>query len=187
MRLKRKLNRRSFLSAVTGAAVSGGALLRGGEARAQVTDGDPSDPIGRGRGGGPRQQTNTGITDHDPTDRTGYGRGTAGRTNCSDNDPTDSGGDGRHCSTANTGGGDRAGAYQTGRHERRYEVCWVDSPTRSNAECNMLTYSEWQLTWSDGRVEYDYEESRRRIAEMQARGYTPRWHRMLINEWVGLQ
>ena len=78
------------------------------------------------------------------------------------------------------GGG---GAHQTGRRERRYEVCWVDHPSRSNEECNIQTYSEWAVTWSDGRVEYDLAESQRRHAEMTARGYTARWHRMLVNEW----
>ena len=62
-------------------------------------------------------------------------------------------------------------------------MCWVDHPNRSNAECNIQTYSEWQTTWSDGRVEYDTAEAARRRAEMEARGYTARWHRMIVNEW----
>lgn len=89
------------------------------------------------------------------------------------------GGHGRSCGA--TRGGDSA--YQTGRRERRYEVCWVDHPSRSNAECNMQTYSEWAITWSDGRVDYDAAESQRRQAEMVARGYTARGHRMIVNEW----
>ena len=47
----------------------------------------------------------------------------------------------------------------------------------------MQTYSEWAVTYSDGRVEYDTAESLRRRAEMETRGYTARWHRMLVNEW----
>jgi hypothetical protein len=195
MKPTRNLSRRSFLAAVAGSAVASGGVLLASEARAfQVTDRDPSDPIGRGRGGGNR----SGITDRDPSDPIGNGRGGAGRSGftdrdpsdpigngrggsggCSDHDPSDPGGSGRSC--GGTRGGDSA--YQTGRRERRYEVCWVDHPSRTNAECNMQTYSEWQITWSDGRVEHDTAESARRRAEMEARGYTARWHRMIVNEW----
>jgi len=64
-----------------------------------ATDGDPTDPVGGGRGGqtgysdsdsGPNadpsgrgrrgRPTQTGITDHDPTDPSGQGRGTSGGT-----------------------------------------------------------------------------------------------------------
>ena len=62
-------------------------------------------------------------------------------------------------------------------------MCWVDHPNRSNDDCNIQTHSEWAFTWSDGRVEYDTAESQRRRAEMEARGYTARWHRMIVNEW----
>jgi hypothetical protein len=213
MKRLRRLSRRSFLATVSGAAVGGGALLAvGGEAAGamQTTDRDPSDPIGRGRGGsgparsgltdgdpgdpigngrgGNRGGTRTGITDADPSDPGGNGRGgnrTAG-TGCSDSDPTDRGGYGRSCRPSGGGGGNGGGggaAYQTGRRERRYEVCWVDHPSRSNEECNMQTYSEWQTTWSDGRVEYDLAESAGRRAEMEARGYTARWHRFIVQEW----
>ena len=199
MKLKRKISRRSFLATVTGVAAGGGAFLtfgreagalqvtdsdpsdpvgrgRGGS-RSGVTDSDPSDPVGNGRGGGARR---SGVTDSDPSDPVGNGRGGGRpRSGCSDSDPTDPGGDGRNCRSGGGGGG----AHQTGRRERRYEVCWVDHPNRSNDECNMQTYSEWQISWSDGRVEYDTAESQRRRAEMTARGYTARWHRMLVNEW----
>ena len=153
-----------------------------GPARTGVTDSDPTDPVGSGRrgtGGGPR----TGVTDRDPTDRSGHGSGGGGpRSGCSDSDPTDPGGNGRNCGTRGGGGGG-GGPHQTGRRERRYEVCWVDHPSRTNDECNIQTYSEWQTTWSDGRVEYDTAESMRRRAEMEARGYTARWHRMTVNDW----
>lgn len=225
----RKLSRRSFLSTVAGSAVAGGSLLvvHGDAAALQVTDRDPSDPIGRGRGsanrtgltdsdpgdpvgngrGGNRSSGgHTGVTDRDPTDPIGRGRGSGTRTGitdrdptdpagngrggnrgptsgCSDSDPTDPGGNGRNCGAGR--GTTPTGAYQTGRRERRYEVCWVDHPSRRDDECNLLSYSEWQITWSDGRVEYDLSESQASRASMQARGYTARWHRMLVNDWVG--
>jgi hypothetical protein len=204
MKPTRNLSRRSFLATVAGSAVAGGGLLAvTGEAGAmQVTDHDPGDPIGRGRGaagrsgitdrdpgdpigngrGGSGGGNRSGITDRDPSDPGGNGRGVGGgRSGCSDSDPSDPGGNGRSCGGGGGGGG--GGAYQTGRRERRYEVCWVDHPGRSNDECNMQTYSEWQISWSDGRVEYETGESQRRRAEMEARGYTARWHRMIVNEW----
>ncbi len=150
-----------------------------------VTDGDPSDPVGRGRGGS--GGTRSGFTDRDPTDPIGRGRGGGGTASgCSDRDPTDPGGGGRNCGTTHGGGGGGGGggeAYPTGRRERRYEVCWVDHPSRTNEECNLQTYSEWAVTYSDGRIEYETAESAQRRAEMEARGYTARWHRMLVNEW----
>jgi hypothetical protein len=143
-----------------------------------ITDRDPSDPIGRGRGGS--RPPTTGVTDRDPTDPIGSGRGgSAQRSGCTDRDPTDPGGDGRNCRPA--GGGD---VYQTGRRERRYDVCWVDHPSRSDDDCNRQIYSEWQITFSDGHVEYDTAESQRRQAEMVASGYTARWHRMVVNDWI---
>jgi hypothetical protein len=203
MKPTRKLNRRSFFSTVAGGVVAAGgaAAVFADEAHAlQVTDRDPSDPIGRGRGGGSGitdsdpsdpvgrgrggSTSRTGVTDRDPTDPSGNGRGGTGtRSGCSDSDPTDPGGDGRNCGSSHGGGGGGGGAYATGRRERRYEVCWVDHPSRSNDECNLQIYSEWAITYSDGRVEYDTAESIRRRAEMEARGYTARWHRMLVNEW----
>jgi hypothetical protein len=233
MKPTRSISRRSFLATVAGSAAAGGALLAlPGEAGAlQTTDSDPSDPVGRGRGG-----ARTGVTDSDPSDPVGRGRGTSGGaragvtdsdpgdpigrgrggnrggqsqprgvtdsdpgdpigrgrggdrgSRCSDSDPSDPVGNGRNCRPGEPGAGPgttQPGApYQTGRRERRYEVCWVDHPSRSNDECNMQTYSEWQITWSDGRVEHDTAESARRRAEMEARGYTARWHRFIVNEW----
>ena len=231
MKASRSISRRSFLATVAGSAIAGGGALaatgagafqtsdrdpsdpigrgrgggsgvtdndpsdpvgrgrggnRGGSTqRSGVTDGDPSDPIGNGRGGG-RGGTRTGITDSDPTDPVGNaprGHRERGATGCSDSDPTDRAASGRNCRPSASGNRDAETAYQTGRRERRYEVCWVDHPNRSNADCNIQTYSEWATTWSDGRVEYDTAESARRRAEMEARGYTARWHRMLVNEW----
>jgi hypothetical protein len=100
---KKRLNRRSFMSRVAGAAViAGGATaIVTGEAAAQNytgrTDGDSgsyADRAGYGR---------TGITDGDSgsgSDRAGYGRGGGGSSGCSDSDSgtyADPGGQGRRC------------------------------------------------------------------------------------------
>jgi len=231
MKRNRKLSRRSFLATVAGSAVAGGGLLasqagalqttdrdpsdlvgRGRGGGSGVTDRDPSDPVGRGRGGNRGGSTQrSGVTDSDPGDPIGGGRGTGTRSGltdsdpsdpvgngtgnraversrrCSDSDPGDPVGGGRNCRSpqdgGTTGSGTTQSAHQTGRRERRYEVCWVDHPSRSNDDCNIQTYSEWQITWSDGRVEHDTAESARRRAEMEARGYTARWHRFIVNEW----
>ncbi|HST37246.1 MAG TPA: hypothetical protein VLK25_11525 [Allosphingosinicella sp.] len=74
----RKLSRRSFLARVAGGVfVTGGAIATVTQrARAdQVSDHDPTDPIGQGRGGG------SGITDSDTgpsADPAGRGRGGSG-------------------------------------------------------------------------------------------------------------
>ena len=75
MKPKRRLNRRSFLVQVAAGGIVGGALatISGNASAFQITDRDPSDPVGRGRGGG------TGITDRDSgagADPVGRGRGT---------------------------------------------------------------------------------------------------------------
>jgi hypothetical protein len=94
---RRKFSRRSFMARVVGGgAALGGALGQAVTgARAQVTDGDPTDPYGRGRGGG------TGVTDADTgpgSDPVGRGRGRASRppqNNLSDSDNADPTGRGR--------------------------------------------------------------------------------------------
>ncbi len=174
------IDRRSFLGTVVGGTAAGSLLLVSDDAKALQSGCSDSDPISRGGdpGGQGRNCANrprTGCSDRDPTDPGGAGRNCTA-TGCTDRDPTDPSGSGRGCSASN-------GATQTGRHERRYEVCWVDHPSRTDDECNILTYSEWQITWSDGRVEYDTAESQRSQREMQARGYTARWHRMTVNDW----
>ncbi|MEI6161310.1 MAG: hypothetical protein WCP77_15860 [Roseococcus sp.] len=58
----------------------------GGQLRTNATDRDPNDGAGRGRGAG----SSTGRTDSDPSD--GPGRGRSGRT---DSDPSDGPGRGR--------------------------------------------------------------------------------------------
>jgi hypothetical protein len=191
-----KVSRRSFLVSVTGVSV-GSCFITASDANAlqpNCSDRDPSPPRGDPGGRG-RNCTTTptptptptppsaGCSDRDPTDPGGRGRRctpttTPPSSGCSDSDPADPIGRGRSCSGVRDGN-----AHPTGRRERRYEVCWVDHPSRSNAECNVQTYSEWATTYSDGRVVYDTADADRRKAEMTARGYTARWHRMIVNDW----
>lgn len=103
---ERPLGRRSSMvmlgSALIGAAGIAATLPQSAEA--QVTDRDPNDPAGRGRGCSGRSDSDprdpagcgrsTGITDSDPSDPAGRGRG---RRSCSDSDPRDPAGRGRHC------------------------------------------------------------------------------------------
>jgi hypothetical protein len=98
MKARRGLTRRSFFVTVAGRAIGGGgalALLGGRAGAFQVTDSDggaSADPVGHGRGGG------TGVTDSDPTDPGGRGRGpNAPRTGTgiTDGDPSDPVGGGR--------------------------------------------------------------------------------------------
>jgi hypothetical protein len=203
MKPQRPVTRRSFVSLVAGGAAAGSlGLVSGSAAGAQgctdsdpapprgdpggagrncqnrpqtgCSDRDPSDPGGRGRNCQSRPRT--GCSDTDPTDPAGAGRSCADRpqTGCSDSDPTDPGGRGRNC-------GGRGDVYETGRRERRYEVCWVDHPSRPDDDCNIQTYTEWAITFSDGHTEYDTFEAMRRRAEMERLGYTARWHRIIVD------
>lgn len=87
--MKNFLNRRSFMSRVSGGALLGGAAsATAGCATGPysgTTDADPVDAAGYGR--------NSGFTDADPTDAVGRGRGGAGGV--TDADPTDAVGRGR--------------------------------------------------------------------------------------------
>lgn len=126
----RKLNRRSFLATVVGGAA---ASMAGGVAQAsaaQVTDRDfgaNADPSGQGRGNAGR----SGITDRDPGDPAGSGRGLAINPQATtgsgaQSDSTNSGPSGtgpagstanpgatsggrRHCSDADASPGDPSG------------------------------------------------------------------------------
>jgi hypothetical protein len=71
--------------------------------RVAISDNDPSDPPGGGRGG----HRGSGVTDNDPSDSPGFGRGGRRVTGISDNDPSDPPGRGR-------GGYRAAPAYRTG-------------------------------------------------------------------------
>ena len=156
---RRFINRRSFMGSVVGSAAAGSLLVVSGDALAGQSGCSDSDPLSRGGDPG------------------GQGRNCANRprTGCSDSDPTDPGGRGRNC------GGNRGDVYPTGRRERRYEVCWVDHPSRSDDDCNIQTYSEWATTYSDGHTEYDTSEAMARRAEMERRGYSARWHRIIVD------
>ncbi len=68
----------------------GGGYRRG----TGITDADPNDGPGNGRGGGYRR--GTGITDADPNDGPGNGRGGGYRSGRSDADPYDAPGRGRY-------------------------------------------------------------------------------------------
>lgn len=80
MKPRRQLNRRSFIGQVAGGvAVGGGALsaLTGTASAWQVTDRDPYDPAGQGRGGAAAQGSRSGYSDSDSgpgADPVGYGR-----------------------------------------------------------------------------------------------------------------
>ncbi len=121
---KRSLNRRSFMLRVAGGiAAQGGALIAftGGAKAVQVTDHDPTDQVGQGRGGGGAQGNASGYSDSDSgagadpsgrgrrgapsgvtdsdsgagADRVGHGRGTAQRNAYQDNDNADPAGNAR--------------------------------------------------------------------------------------------
>ena len=168
MKRVRKLNRRSFLASVVGGAAAGSLLVVSDDARALQSDCSDSDPISNGgdpggRGRNCQSRPRTGCSDRDPSDPGGRGRNcTAAAHRLQRQRSLRSERPGRRCGEATQ----QNGAYATGRRERRYQVCWVDHPSRSNDECNMQTYSEWAITYSDGRVEYDTGESQRRQAEM---------------------
>lgn len=184
MRVLPKVSRRSFFATVAGVAIGSSFVATSGRAAAQgCTDSDPSpprgDPGGQGRNCANRPQTGCSDSDSGASGDPG-GRGRNCRpqgpvSGCSDRDPSDPTGRGRNC------GGNRDG-QPTGRRERTYEVCWVDSPSRRDDECNIQTYTEWATTYSDGRTIYDTAEADARKAEMQRRGYTARWHRIL-QDW----
>lgn len=83
-----------------------------------INDGDPTDPSGYGRGGNRGRGGYTGITDADPGDPAGYGRGARG-TGITDRDPGDPVGNGRGGFGGRTGltdsdPGDRAGFGRRG-------------------------------------------------------------------------
>jgi len=75
-------------AAVAACVPAGGPVYRG----TGITDSDPTDPPGGGRGSAWRT---SGITDSDPTDPPGGGRGGIRRTGITDRDPTDPPGGGR--------------------------------------------------------------------------------------------
>lgn len=114
MKPTRRLSRRSFIGRVAGGAIVGGAaltVLGTGRANAQVTDRDPTDGAGHGRG----SLTDTDSGAH--ADQPGHGRGPR-RTSCSDRDSGDSAGHASHGRTDGDSGGN-ADAPHCGRGPRR--------------------------------------------------------------------
>jgi hypothetical protein len=120
MKTVRRLSRRSFLGRVVGGAAVGGSalLVLGGTAEAyQVTDNDSgpnSDPPGRGRG-------RSGLSDSDPVDVAGNGRG-ARHTTCTDSDSgpnSDGAGRGRGNGVSDNDTGAYADAARCGRGPAR--------------------------------------------------------------------
>lgn len=90
-------------AATAGCVVAGPPQPVYAPARVAVSDADPSDAPGRGRGG----HRGSGVSDSDPSDAPGFGRG--GQRvygGVSDADPSDAPGRGR--------GGSRAPTYRTG-------------------------------------------------------------------------
>jgi hypothetical protein len=114
MKPTRRLSRRSFIGRVAGSAIVGGAaltVLGTGTAIAQVTDHDPTDSPGHGRGN---------LTDGDSgtrADQAGRGRGPR-RRSCSDQDSSDAAGRAAHGLTDGDVGG-MADAAHCGRGPRR--------------------------------------------------------------------
>lgn len=120
MKPVRRLSRRSFLGRVVGGAAIGGSalLVLGGTAEAyQVTDNDSgpnSDPPGRGRG-------RSGLSDSDPVDAAGNGRG-ARHATCTDSDSgpnSDGAGRGRGNGVSDNDSGANADAARCGRGPAR--------------------------------------------------------------------
>jgi hypothetical protein len=119
MKTVRPLSRRSFLGRVVGgAAVGGSALLMvGGQAEAfQITDSDSgpnSDAPGHGRG--------SRVSDTDPVDPSGNGRGPRHAT-CTDSDSgpnSDGAGRGRGNGVTDGDSGSNADASRCGRGPHR--------------------------------------------------------------------
>jgi hypothetical protein len=88
--------------------------------RTGLTDADPNDGPGQGRGG---TRIRTGYTDSDPTDGPGQGRGTYGagrrRTGLTDADPSDGPGYGRGGGPRGTGHTDADPTDSPGRGRGR--------------------------------------------------------------------
>jgi len=114
MKPTRPLSRRSFIGRVAGGAIVGGAaltVLGTSAAQAQVTDQDPTDSAGHGRGN---------ITDGDSgrtADQANRGRGPR-RASCSDRDSGDQAGHGVRGPTDGDSGS-MADAAGCGRGPRR--------------------------------------------------------------------
>jgi hypothetical protein len=172
MKPTRKVSRRSFLNRVAGAAAGGAFLLVSGEAHAQVSDHDPTDPIGRGRGGG------TGVTDSDTgpgADPRGRGRGGSapGSTGVTDSDSganADAVGRGRGGSgITDTDSGPYADPRGRGRGGQRGPSANDGySPAERQARCdnNRRRYAELS---QEGSTPESWTEDQLRVAEADER------------------
>lgn len=179
MKSMRKLNRRSFLARVAGGAVLAGGSL-GTIARAQtgLTDQDPNDPVGNGRGGG------TGVTDRDTgpgADPAGRGRGLTppASQGVTDSDPSDPIGRGRGTRLTDSDRGptaDRPGEGRRGRQQAEIEAaarrqCEVDRQRLYQLEQEVGDPSRWtdaQLAQAGESLNQLYS-IRQRSADINAR------------------
>jgi hypothetical protein len=82
---------------LTGCVVAQPVPVYSGPVRTGITDADPGDGPGQGRGGYAGNRARTGFTDADPQDGPGFGRGgfRPARTGITDADPQDGPGQGR--------------------------------------------------------------------------------------------
>jgi hypothetical protein len=136
---QRKTTRRSFLARVAGGSllIGGPLSLIAGRANAtQVTDHDPTDPSGHGRGGG------TGVTDSDSgpgADPAARGRGTS---------PGQSRGDGLNTGVTDSDSGPNADPPQRGRGTQQHARNAIDCRDARNRLANI----EAQLSQSAPRL-----------------------------------
>lgn len=158
MKPMRRFNRRSFLARVAGAAaVGGGALAAIAPSRAQtgITDRDPGDRVGNGRGGG------TGITDRDTgpgADPAGRGRGLTppASQGVTDSDPTDPIGRGRGTSLSDRDSGPNADPPGRGRRATQQGIQEEGARVQCQADRNRLAQLEQDVAdptlWSEAQL-----------------------------------
>lgn len=91
-----RLGRRLMVAKMAGGAslIAAAAIPGAASAQRSVTDSDPRDGAGQGRGSGGGQYR-TNATDRDPNDGAGRGRGSGSPTGYTDRDPNDGPGRGR--------------------------------------------------------------------------------------------
>ena len=164
MRPRRKLSRRSFMGRIVGGTVATGALalVGGGQARAQVTDQDPNDPAGQGRGSG-------GVTDSDSgSNADPAGRGRGGGRATGDSDPTDPAGYARnpdrraYNDISGTWVGSNGITYNFAQNGDRFT--WeLDSGERGLGRVTSLfsATARWSGPYGDGEAQAEFETDSR--------------------------
>jgi hypothetical protein len=176
------------MARVAGGAATGAIAIVAGEAKAQVTDHDPTDPSGHGRGGG------SGITDQDTgpgADPAGRGRGAGPRqgTGVSDSDTgagADPVGHGRgrggqqQTGVTDSDSGSLADPPGRGRGSGpRTSIDISEAQRRDRCENNRARLNDLYAQerqpdgWSDLRLqaaERDYEQARNIVAEGESQG-----------------